>query len=50
MLQMKNNELLEGPKEDEKLQPSREVSTIEKAQYFAGDDIEIPLRKQIFVE
>ena len=41
MLKMKNEKPWEGPTEDAKLQISKDVSTIEKAQYWADEDIEI---------
>jgi len=41
MLKMKNEKPWEGPTEDAKLQISKDVSTIEKVQYWADEDIEI---------
>jgi hypothetical protein len=41
MLKMKIHKPWEGPTEDAKLQISKDISTVEKAQYWADENIEI---------
>ena len=45
MLQMKNNESWEVPREDVKLQPLREPRTKEKAEYWADEDVEMIIKE-----
>lgn len=45
MLQMKNNELWEGPDEGAGFQPLGEVTPKAKFQYWAGEDIGIVIKE-----
>ena len=45
MLLMKNNESWEVPREDVKLQPLRERSTKEKAEYWTDEDVEMVIKE-----
>ena len=45
MLQMKNNESWEVPREDVKLQPLREPRTKEKAEYWADEAVELAIKE-----